>query len=247
MVLKALGLLAPFVAGTLYLSGALAGGWSRDVARTPAQVAAAIADLDIRKQPGSPGTDPSRSGGVAPVFRVERAPDKVSWTVMSRDRVAIRMTALLEPLDGGRHTRVTAEVERGDAPDDLVSPAFRSTGITLALFSSALEEEIDRYLTPAYADAAHCEKLMQQFAFENGIAGFGLRPDDIGEAVGNTARIAIRLKAMETELRRNGCDTRSRGFQPISDEMSKGGMGRTPNVSFEPGKPMVDVSRPRNR
>lgn len=54
-----------FVTGMTYVSGGLGGGaYSREVGRPPAEVMDALADLDITAQPGSPGTDPSRSGGV---------------------------------------------------------------------------------------------------------------------------------------------------------------------------------------
>ena len=103
---------------------------------------------DIRRQHGAPGTDPAASGGVRPVFRHEQTADGVVFTIYSGDKVATRMIAHLEPLDGGRRTRIWAEVERGDAPDEQVSPAFRSTGVTLGLFSAALvgcraEGEVD--------------------------------------------------------------------------------------------------------
>ena len=257
MLAKNLAMFALMATGLNYVAGGLAGGaYSREVGRPPAEVMDALADLDITAQPGSPGTDPSRSGGVQPVFRLERASDRMIWTVMSGDEVAIRMIAVVEPTREGKHSRVTAEVERGDAPDDFVSPAFRSEGITMGLFGMALEAELNRLTAPPLADQAVCDALMADFEAGNIAAGFAERPEDLPEAVGNTARIAIRLHAMEAELRRNGCPTeRTRDFGEISDEMSKGGMGSPPpvgdipveGVSFEPGKPMIDVSQRKGR
>ncbi|WP_254557910.1 hypothetical protein, partial [Salmonella enterica] len=80
--------------------------------------------LDVRNEPGSPGTDPSRSGGVLPDFKLEREPGKMTWLVMAGDKVATRMIATLEPIKDGAATRIKASVERGDAPDDITSPAF---------------------------------------------------------------------------------------------------------------------------
>lgn len=260
MLLKNFGFFVLFVTGMTYVSGGLAGGaYSREVGRPPAEVMDALADLDITAQPGSPGTDPSRSGGVQPLFRLERQPDRMIWTVMSGEQVAVRMIAVVEPAQGGKHSLVTAEVERGDAPDDFVSPAFRSEGITMGLFGMALEGELNRLTALPFADQAKCDALMAEFEAGNMAAGFAERPENLKQAVGNTARIAIRLHAMDAELRRNGCPTeRSRGFAEVSDEMSKGGESSLPSqapaadipvegISFEPGKPMVDLSAGKGR
>jgi len=56
MSLKGLLLLVPIAAGGWYMVGGSIGGMSRDVDRPPEVVAAAISDLDIRRQPGTPGT-----------------------------------------------------------------------------------------------------------------------------------------------------------------------------------------------
>lgn len=180
------------------------------------------------------------------------------WSVMSGDQVAIRMIAIVEPAKEGRHSLVTAEVERGDAPGDFVSPAFRSEGITMGLFGMALESELNRLPAPPLADQAKCDALMADFEAGNIAAGFMERPDNLPDAVGNTAKMAIRLHAMEAELRRNGCPTeRPRGFTEVTDEMSKGGDGGMASqapapepvegISFEPGKPMIDVSGKKGR
>ena len=45
-----------------WATGVLGGGYSRTVDKPPAQVVAALADLDIRNAPGAPGTDPLAAG-----------------------------------------------------------------------------------------------------------------------------------------------------------------------------------------
>ena len=238
MSLKALLLLVPIAAGGWYVVGSSASGFSREVDRPPAAVAAAIADLDIRRQPGSPGTDPAASGGVAPIFRHEQTAEGVVFTVYSRDKVATRMIAHLEPLDGGRRTRVWAEVERGDAPDDLVSPAFRSTGITLGLFNAALGDELDDLVSPPRRSAAECQELERRLLEASA-------PTDR-----NPLRAIAAVRAVAAELRSRGCDTRAHADAPIQPMVSRmgnppppGALGAPPTegVSFAPGRPMVDV------
>lgn len=190
-----------------YFAGAFDTGYSRDVGRSQAQVMAALADLDITAQPGAPGSTAEAAGGVKPVFRLEKAADHMSWYVMSGEQVAMKMTATFEPLDDGNKTRVRAKVERGDAPDDLVSPAFRSTGLTMGLFGMALEGEINKLTTRANYDARRCKQLLADFEVSNIRAGSMDRPDNLTQAVGQTGKTMMRLSAMEAELRRNGCPT----------------------------------------
>jgi hypothetical protein len=146
------------------------------------------------------------------------------------------MTAVLEPVEGGTKTRVTTQVERGDAPDDLVSPAFRSTGLTLGLFSMAVETNLDRLTKPRMASAAVCEELIRKF--ENGpadqaIAGTWVPPEKsetLKEGIGETSRIMFKLGQMQQELRRNGCPM---GFNGPTNA-AKARMGSLP--SFSSGK-----------
>src|SRR5436309_15960249 len=113
-----------------YLMGAFGGaGYDRVVNASPAQVRSALSDLDIRHAPGAPGSTATASGDV-PLFQLTEQGNDMTWTVTSGNAVAVRLIAHLEPLDGGTKTHVTAEVQRGDAPDDALSPAFRSTSTT---------------------------------------------------------------------------------------------------------------------
>lgn len=245
MSLKAFVLLVPVALGGWYVAGGSSASYTREVDRTPAQVARAIADLDIRRQPGTPGTDPNSSGGVRPVFRTERLADGMAFVVWSGDQVATRMIAHLEPLDEGRRTRIVAEVVRGDAPDELTSPAFRSTGVTLALFSAALNDEIDDLVSPPRRSQAECQELEQRLLSENAPAD----RNPLG-AIGA-------VNAVGRELRRQGCDTSARANQPFRPVTSAMGdpppqgpppMAGAPQggASFEPGRPMVDLGADRD-
>jgi hypothetical protein len=249
MFLKAFGLLAPLVAGGLWMAGLFGGSaYSRVVDRPPAEVMAALEELDIRKQPGQPGTDPAASGGVAPVFVTQHVAGGISFVVMSGDKVATRMTAHLEPLDGGKGTRVTASVERRNAPDDFVAPAFRSNGLTMGLFSAALEGELNKLTGPPQLSQAECQALEQRLLAANAPPEM---PQNFVQAIGGTAKTAIALHRVENELRRQGCESTSPGsggdFKPVENRMGQTASSAAPvdpGVRFEPGKPMVDPSLP---
>lgn len=262
MFLKSFGILAPVVLGGMYVSGAFGGGYSREVDRPRAEVMRSLADLDITKEPGEPGTDPSRSGGVTPMFVLDQTADTMTWKVMSGQQVATNMTAKFEAIDGDTRTRVTASVVRGDAPDDFVSPAFRSTGVTLGLFSMALETELDELTLPAGGSQAKCQAIMEEFEDDgmNRVLAQSRDPEQqrqqtdvqrIKQGFGDVSKTVMRLNAMDMKLRRAGCDTNNRSFEPVSNTMGAGSSGggqsaESEGVSFQPGKPMVDVSD-RNR
>ncbi|WP_088181748.1 hypothetical protein [Sphingobium sp. Z007] len=240
-LLVPIGLVA---AAILYVSGALNAGYSRDVERPVADVMTTFEGLDVRDEPGSPGTDPARSGGVTPDFKLEREPGKMTWLVMAGDKVATRMIATLEPIRDGAATRVHASVERGDAPEDIVSPTFRSEKITLGLFAAALETRINR-LTLGWS--AKCDALMTEF-MNGGSPGSDDRTT-LGTAIGSTSRDIMRIGAFDTKLRAAGCDpaqrTQGTSFAPVSDRVRdapvmQDGPPASDAPRFEPGKPMLD-------
>lgn len=230
-----------------YFSGAFGGSYTRVVGASPDEVRSALMDLDIREAPGEPATDPMRSGGVAPTFLLSQEGDDMVWTIMSRDDVAVRLIAHLEPVDGGTKTRVTASVERGNAPDDFVAPAFRSAGVTLGLFGMVLDGELDELVAPAKADEATCQKIMDEFEAGNWADADLQSRDNMSDAFGDTAKIAMKLGALESRLKAAGCPVNGGGkFRDVKSEMSdssSSGSGSSGEVQFEPGKPMIDVSK----
>lgn len=248
-MLKALGLLTPLLFGGLYAGGVFSGGgYSREVARPEADVMRALADLDVTAH-GSPDISPSRSGGVKPLFRLERGEHSMRWLVMSGDKVATTMTAEFQPLDGGK-TRVTAHVERGDAPDDFVSPAFRSNSVTLGLFSMALESELNDLTRPVAASAEACAKLVEDFHDGNLANGLNERPDGLKGAVGQVGKSVIRLQAFDAEQRRMGCG-QSGGEPPFAmmrEEMKPAESTIQPGQQeYVPGQPMLDPTPATDR
>jgi len=181
-------------------------GYSRTVDRSPGEVSRALADLDLAGQPGAPGTDPSRSGGIRPVYRRSTTADSVVWKIMSGNQVAMTLIAHLEPIDGGKRTYVTASVERGDAPDDFVSPAFRSEGVTMGLFTMALEDELNDLTRVMTASAGDCRELLERFE-ESNLADPDMHSQKgLKDAMTDVAKTSMKMQAYQAEARRLGCD-----------------------------------------
>ena len=241
-MLRASALTAVLVALGVWSSGVMGGGYSRTVDKPPAEVAAAIADLDIRKAPGAPGTDPMSSGGQVPDFRLESAPDHVSYIVMAHGEVAMTMTAWLKPIDGGRRTKVTATVTRGPAPDDYVSPAFRSNGITMGLFAIELEGEIDKLVFPPGKWTAECDAIVASFEAGNEGMGMDRGSGSLTQAMGNTARMSMRLGQFDKELKAAHCPQPSNnGFQDVHAQLRDEG---PPPMPPEVPTPPAEMVRP---
>lgn len=190
------------------------GGFSRTVDRPPAEVAAGLASLDIRDAPGAPGTDPMASGGELPSLTVESAPDHVSYIVMAHGEVATRMTAWLKPVDGGARTKVTATVERGPAPDDYVSPAFRSKGVTMGLFSAVLEDQLDKLVFKIGPWDSHCDAIMANFEARNAGNVDQRGPTSLTSAFAGTAKAAMSIASLDKELKAAGCPPNANGDAP---------------------------------
>ena len=228
----------------LYLHSAFGPSYTRNVGHSPAEVREALRDLDIREAPGEPATDPSRSGGAEPVFQLTETGDDMIWTITSGNQVAVRLIAHLESTDGGQHTKVTAQVERGDAPDDNIAPAFRSTSLTRSLFGMVLDQELDELNVTQARDSETCQKIMDDFQATS--------PDfEEQRGFGGVAKTALRLNALESKLKAAGCSTGFQGkFEPVSSQMGEDSSPPTmpaadhhDGVNFEPGKPMIDPTK----
>jgi len=245
-MLRESGAAVVIVALGAWATGVLGGGYSRTVDKPPAEVAAAIADLDIRNAPGSPGTDPLASGGQVPTFRVEAAPDHVSYVVMAHGQVAMTMTAWLKSVDGGKRTKVTASVQRGPAPDDYVSPAFRSNGITMGLFAAELEGEIDKLVFPPGQWTAQCDAIVARFEGGNEAQGFDRSPGSLTQAIGNTAKMSMRLGQFDKELKTAHCPQPDNKFHDVHAKLSDAGPPAEPPPMVRPEDPSspADSARP---
>ena len=248
-MLRESGAAVVLVALGVWATGALGGGYSRTVDRPPAEVAAALADLDIRDAPGAPGTDPRASGGELPTFRVDAAADHVSYVVMAHGEVAMTMTAWLKPVDGGKRTKVTASVARGPTPDDYVSPAFRSNGITMGLFAAQLEGEIDKLVFPPGKWTAECDAIVARFEESNGGPFGGDRgTGSLAQAIGSTAQMSMRLGQYDKELKAAHCPQPEAGFRPVSAKLTDSGPPPMPPPEVRPTaadatRPAIDLDR----
>lgn len=186
----------------------------KEVEGSPAKVMNEFADLDIRELPGSPGTTAEAAGGVTPIFTTRRHGNRIEWVVTSGSQVAMTMIATFDPVDGGKRTLVTPSIERGPAPDEFVSPAFRDRGVTMGLFQSALQAELDEMNAPGWDP--HCDELRDQlFATADG----GL-PNDVG--LGPQA--IAKLHKINRELLAAGCNPdkapgAGEGFRRVESQM----------------------------
>ena len=181
-----------------------------------------LADRDIRKQPGEPGSTADSAGGVLPVFRLVRTADQMEWIVMSGDKVATRMTATFEKAWTGG-TRIKTKVERGDAPDGFTSPAFRSEGLTLGLFKSAIEDDLDLIGSPGWGP--ECNDLRNEILY-----------GDAGASGNPLGRMNLRDDLLEM-----GCDVNAEpnDFKTVTDTMSDGDDSANPpkSVPFQKVSP----------
>jgi len=224
-MLKGLLIASPVVGTALYLTGTFdTSGYPRTVEAPPGKVMAALADLDIREQPGSPGS--TAVGGTTPRFRLVRGDGRLDWVVMSGSQVATTMTATFEP-DGEGRTRISAWVERGDAPEAQTSPAFRSEGLTLALFSAALDTEIDEMTAIGWGP--ECDGIRDELLGPTALASEGMAmeaADTLPERMVAVGGAAAGIARIHRQLLERGCNpdapnpaAGADGFVPVHSTM----------------------------
>jgi hypothetical protein len=250
MFLKAFLALSAVVGAAIYfMSGS---GYARTVDASPDKVRSGLYALDIRNAPGAPATDSSRSGGLTSNFAVTQEGDDMVWTVTNGARVAVRMIAHLQPIDGGTRTKVTARIERGDAPDDQVAPLFRSTGTTMGLFAMVLEDTLDKVVFPVGKWTEECDAIMARFSDRNAANSQQHNPSGLTQAFAGTAKAAMSIAAMDKELKAAGCPEPASqdNWEPALGTMAPtmrddGPEPPTVREQREPtfGQPMIDPSK----
>ncbi|MEW4449239.1 hypothetical protein [Qipengyuania sp. JC766] len=184
---------------------------------SPARLMDELADLDIRELPGEPGSTADAAGGVMPVFRTKRGADRIEWIVTSNSQVAMTMTAMFEPVDGGKRTRITPYIERGPAPDSQVSPAFTDSGVTMGLFQMALQRELDEMIAGGWGP--ECEDLRDRLLY--GEPGDEMAATNVGPGA------IVAVNKLHKDLMAAGCNPdmapgTGGEFREVSSEMSDG-------------------------
>lgn len=251
MFLKAFIGMSAIVGGALYFMSD--SGYARTVDASPDKVRSGLYALDIRNAPGAPATDPSQSGGLPSSFAVTQEGNDMVWTVTNGSEVAVRMIAHLEPIDGGQRTKVTARIERGNAPDDHVAPLFRSTGTTMGLFSMVLEDTLDKVVFPVGEWTSACDAIMARFEERNAANIDQHSPRGMSQAFAGGAKAAMSIAAMDKELKAAGCPQPSsqEGWDPalgmmepkVRDDGPAAPVVREGNAEPTFGQPMIDPSQ----
>lgn len=214
-----MGLLAVPLGGCSLVFG---NPFSHVIDKPQSELVAALADMDFEKSTDFAGPNLINAAGIKTEVRLEKAADHLTWWMMTGDKVAMTMTASFEPIDGGKRTRLTTAVARGDAPDAIVAPVFQSPGAVAALFAIAIDAKLQEADDPPRASTETCTALMDRFRDEN-LADPDLqgRPDGFAQGVGQAAKTIARLRRMEAEARLRGCpiDRAGRDFAPVSNKV----------------------------
>lgn len=229
---------APLGGLALYFSGVFGGDYSRVVDRPPAVVAEALQNMDFDPAAGAPDN-------ASRLMKFSRTSNELVWSVMSGGEIATEMIVDLEPLENGTKTRVTAHVERGAAADDKITPVFRSEGATLGLLAVSLENRLDRLTSPSISPEK-CQEIID--SMNRGAPEFSVQsnPRNLGDAIGMHAEQTVRLNALMSELKRNGCHPGFKDTPPIppKEMVGPGQPASDPNINFTAGQPMIN---PNNR
>ena len=233
MFLKRARFIAPAMLSALLVAACGGGaGFSRQIAQPETVVEQALADLDILQLPHTKAKlragGGGAGGGALPEIRAERTEDGLNWFVMSGGKAVLVMTASLEPGADGASTTVSTYVKAGeasDAPD--VAPLFRSISEMGALFAVAVERELGDYIPRSERTLLSLQERPYGSSAEMAQA-IGGRMNEVGQ-------IASQLPALEARARQEAALAR----QMEGAESHAGASA----PSFEPGKPMVDVSR----
>lgn len=228
MILKAVALALPLAVGTAFYAGAGpawfvgADPYRKQVEKPVATVEAALRniELDLLSEAGGNGVELT-----LPQIRRRKNPDGYSWFVMSGRHVAAEMVVRLEPVRKGAATDVRGHVEMGKAPG--AAAGIGNARIMQFLFANALDAALAPLAPPG-----------KQLGAEE-IA----RKKQLGQAAMTTARIVADPMALSSDA--IGRYQEHRKFEREAEERDRAEeQRRAAGLSFEPGEPMVDLSRP---
>lgn len=220
---------APVAAGTAFYAGmmppwvvGLAGGaYSKQVDRPLAVVSASLSNIELDLFSGA--QDEGLRLALSQIRRQQNA-DGYSWFVMNGDKVVAEMVVTLTPAEGGSATQVLGIVDMGETEG--APPGLGNERVMEFLFANALDAQLADFAPLGARLSAEDLRRKKQF----------------GKGAMTTARMVADPLAIAREgLRRHEEaleDQREfRESQRIEDQR------RAAGVTFEPGKPMVDVSR----
>ena len=226
MLYKTLFSVAPLTFGGLIYSGTVpltaiysSSGISETVPEPVDTVAAAISDLHLNEF----GVD--TSSGMS--FSGRRTADAYTWTLFWGGKPVANMIAKLEQREDGKATHVSSEVMHLPAAKDPGMPGGVKDLATLrTIFDAALEEELNS-LRP------EGERLPAEEATK-------LRR---GKMVTATAvHTLTHQKEIMSDLDKMADEWKERDAESAR-QAAAGDVSTDSGVTFEPGKPMVDVSR----
>ncbi len=226
-MLKGLLVASPVVGTALYFTGTFDAGsaYPRTVDGSPAEIMRELADLDVREQPGAPGSTseirrrgdpalpPSAGRGAARLDRDERHRGRHDD---DRDVRAGRRR---------RAHRIMASVVRGDAPEAYTSPAFRSEGLTQALFEAALDTELNELAAAGWGP--ECDAIRDELMLSASVEGMDVAAaESVPERMVAVGKAAGRLAEVRRQLIARGCNpdapnpaAGADGFVPVRSSM----------------------------
>ena len=226
-MLKALAVAVTLAIGTAFYA-APTSSWlvGPDVYRKQIEKPANIVDtalqnieLDLLSEAGANGVELA-----LPQIRRRQNPEGYSWFVMSGSQVAAEMVVTVEPLRDGAATQVQGHVEMGDAPG-----AARGIGdarLMQFLFANAL----DAALAPLMPSA---ERVGPEET---------AKKKQLGKAAMTTARILADPMALSSEAI-GRYEEHQKFIREVEERSRVEEQRRAAGISFEPGKPMVDLSK----
>jgi hypothetical protein len=226
-MLKALAVAIPLSIGTAFYAGAIpswfvgAEIYRKQIEKPVPTVVNALENIefDLLSEAGNNGVELA-----LPQIRRRKNPDGYSWFVMSGRHVAAEMVVTLAPVAKGAATDVRGHVEMGTAPG--TAPGIGNERIMQFLFANALDAALAPLARPAERLGAEETAKKKQ----------------LGDAAMTTAAIladpmAISSEAIERYEEHEKVEREAEERERVEEQR------RASGVSFEPGKPMVDLSK----
>jgi hypothetical protein len=233
MMIRVLMGILPMTVGALIYSGALpvaslltGGSYSADIAAPRDHVVSALSDLDL--------DEITKSGSVpyASSLKHKRTPEGMVWTLMADGKAMLEMVATLTPSSDGASTYVAAETRKGpDYDERKLATGLQDMTLINTVFSAALEMELNEFAPPA-------ERKTEQQLKEDRMAI--VLHATTAKMMANPMAIAVEARRREVEFKDQMAEAEAQQASYAEQEKLR---AANAGVTFEPGKPMVDVSK----